>query len=71
MKSYAGHYILGNFCWFGQNEMPKQYRQYIEGWKKLCPDYEIIEWKTFVKNRLFVDYPHNKCFSHKDGQSLI
>ena len=23
---------------------PKQYRQYIEGWKKLCPDYEIIEW---------------------------
>lgn len=33
-----------HYCWFGQNEMPKQYRQYIEGWKKICPDYEIIEW---------------------------
>ena len=26
-----------HYCWFGQNEMPKQYRQYIEGWKKFVP----------------------------------
>ena len=33
-----------HYCWFGGNEMPKQYKEWIDSWKKYCPDYEIIEW---------------------------
>ena len=33
-----------HYCWFGGKELPKEYQNYINGWKKLCPDYEIIEW---------------------------
>lgn len=33
-----------HYCWFGGKEMPKEYRQYMETWKKYCPDYEIICW---------------------------
>lgn len=33
-----------HYCWFGEKEMPRQHRRYIESWKQYCPDYEIIEW---------------------------
>ena len=33
-----------HYCWFGQKEIPDEYQQYIESWKKYCPDYEIIRW---------------------------
>ena len=33
-----------HYCWFGNKKIPKDFRKYIEGWKKLCPDYEIKEW---------------------------
>lgn len=33
-----------NYCWFGGNNMPDFLVQCIESWKRLCPDYEIIEW---------------------------
>ena len=33
-----------HYCWFGKNPLPEQTKQYIETWKKYCPDYEIIEW---------------------------
>lgn len=33
-----------HFCWFGGNELPEEYKKYIESWKKNCPDYEIIRW---------------------------
>ena len=33
-----------HYCWVGGNPMPKQYQEYIDGWKRLCPDYEIICW---------------------------
>lgn len=33
-----------HYCWFGRNKLPKEMKKYIAGWKKLCPDYEIIEW---------------------------
>lgn len=37
-----------HYCWFG-GEKPQEVLSYIEGWRKLCPDYEIKEWneKTF------------------------
>lgn len=33
-----------HYCWFGRNPLPEDVKTYIEGWKKHCPDYEIIEW---------------------------
>lgn len=33
-----------HYCWFGRGEMPQSAREYIESWRKFCPDYEIKEW---------------------------
>ena len=33
-----------HYCWFGRNEMPEQYQNYIKTWKMFCPGYKIIEW---------------------------
>ncbi len=33
-----------HYCWFGRQEMPVQYKEWIESWKHYCPGYEIIEW---------------------------
>lgn len=33
-----------HYCWFGDGEKPALVKEYIETWKKHCPDYEIIEW---------------------------
>lgn len=33
-----------HYCWFGKNSIPDKYKNWMESWKKYCPDYEIIEW---------------------------
>lgn len=33
-----------HYCWFGKKEIPSLYRNWMESWKKYCPDYEIMEW---------------------------
>lgn len=33
-----------HYCWFGGKMIPEQYRKWMESWKRLCPDYEIVEW---------------------------
>lgn len=33
-----------HYCWFGNNPIPNHHKKYIEGWRELCPDYEIIKW---------------------------
>ncbi len=33
-----------HYCWFGRNEIPAEYRAYIDGWKTVMPDYEIRLW---------------------------
>jgi hypothetical protein len=33
-----------HYVWFGEKPLPDKYRQNIEGWKRLCPDYEIKLW---------------------------
>lgn len=33
-----------HYCWFGKSKMPKQLEIYVDGWKRLCPDYKIIRW---------------------------
>lgn len=33
-----------HYCWFGGKEKPKMVLDCIESWKKVMPDYKIIEW---------------------------
>lgn len=33
-----------HYCWFGKQDIPKQYLRYMESWQQICPDYEIIRW---------------------------
>lgn len=33
-----------HYCWFGKKEIPDLYKQYINSWKRHCPDYQIIRW---------------------------
>lgn len=33
-----------HYCWFGHSPIPDECIQYMESWKKYCPDYEIIQW---------------------------
>nr|WP_306803595.1 glycosyltransferase [Faecalicoccus pleomorphus] len=33
-----------HYCWFGEKEIPNEYKNYIKTWKKYCPDYQIKEW---------------------------
>ena len=33
-----------HYCWFGGKQKPQSVLNYIESWKKYCPDYEITEW---------------------------
>lgn len=33
-----------HFCWFGGNPIPEKEQMCINSWKKMCPDYEIIQW---------------------------
>lgn len=33
-----------HYCWFGRGKMPKIAKKCIRSWKRLCPDYQIIEW---------------------------
>lgn len=32
--------------WFSGEEKPEDYQKCIDSWKRVCPDYEIIEWNT-------------------------
>lgn len=38
-----------HYCWFGGKEIPSIMKSYIEGWKRVCPNWEIKLWneKTF------------------------
>ena len=33
-----------HYCWFGENPISDDLKEYMATWKKYCPDYEIIEW---------------------------
>lgn len=54
-----------HYCWFGQNPIPEHLQKYMESWKRLCPDYEIIRWDEsnydVNKNRYMREaYEHKK-----------
>ncbi|MBR3455924.1 MAG: hypothetical protein IKH26_11430 [Bacteroidaceae bacterium] len=33
-----------HYCWFGGCPKPKDVLECIASWRKMCPDYEIVEW---------------------------
>lgn len=33
-----------HYCWFGKKEIPQVYKEYINNWKRNCPNYEIVKW---------------------------
>ena len=33
-----------HYCWFGGAQIPAEFQRYIDGWKIICPDYEICRW---------------------------
>lgn len=33
-----------HYCWFGNNELPQQQKDFIKQWKEICPDWEIKLW---------------------------
>lgn len=35
---------LIHYCWFGGGEKPDFLKQCIQSWKRVCPEYTIIEW---------------------------
>ena len=41
-----------HYCWFGNNPIPKRFQRFIDGWKKLMPDYEFVCWN---ENRIDVN----------------
>ena len=55
-----------HYCWFGGKEIPDEFVRYIEGWKKLCPDYEIIRWDEtnydYKKNQYMREAYDNKKY---------
>lgn len=42
-----------HYCWFGENKLPSLAIKCIDSWKKILPEYEIIEWneQNFDINR--------------------
>lgn len=33
-----------HYCWFGGKPIPDRFKEYMNSWRKYCPDYEIIQW---------------------------
>ena len=33
-----------HYCWFGRKEIPSEYLNYIESWRRFMPEYEILRW---------------------------
>ncbi|MDE6847164.1 MAG: glycosyl transferase [Lachnospiraceae bacterium] len=33
-----------HYCWFGGKKIPNRLKNYIDTWKRFCPDYDIIRW---------------------------
>lgn len=33
-----------HYCWLSKDEIPEKIQNYINSWKRLLPDYELIKW---------------------------
>lgn len=47
-----------HYCWLGGKEKPSDVDRYIETWRKMMPEYEIIEWneRTFPFSKINCRY---------------
>lgn len=45
-----------HYCWFGGGIIPDTQLRYIENWKKLHPDYQIIRWDESNFDVSTIDY---------------
>ena len=54
-----------HYCWLSDEPIPREYSDYIEGWSRIMPDYQIKKWdkKAFdIHSALWVEqaYAHRK-----------
>lgn len=54
-----------HYCWFGRKEKPKEVQKYIESWKSVLPDYQIIEWN---EENFPIDYCDYARDAYKAGK---
>lgn len=33
-----------HYCWFGSPALPRDVARYIDGWRRVCPGYEVKRW---------------------------
>ncbi|HRD08169.1 MAG: glycosyltransferase [Saprospiraceae bacterium] len=33
-----------HYCWFGKKPLPKPFADFVQGWKNLMPDYQLVCW---------------------------
>lgn len=54
-----------HYCWFGGKPIPEKNVQWMNSWKKYCPDFEIVCW-----NESNYDISQNKfmCQAYKAGK---
>ena len=42
-------------CWLGKGEMPQEQKEYVEGWKRLNPEFEVRLWTDETFDRYLDD----------------
>lgn len=57
-----------HYCWFGGKPLPDNYKRFIEGWKNLMPDYEIILWNE--ENAPMEEKYLKRAYAHKKWANL-
>ena len=54
-------------CWFGSNEMPIKYQEFVKTWEDKNPEYEIKIWTLESFNKYFDDSEFVKyCLEKKN-----
>lgn len=50
-----------HYCWFGGAPLPREAEQFIEGWRRLNPGYEIMRWDESNFPADFCTYVSEAC----------
>lgn len=45
-----------HYCWFGKSKKTPEAERYIQGWKRILPDYQFVEWNE--ENFQMTQYPY-------------
>lgn len=53
-----------HYCWFGRGEKPTKVIQTVENWKRILPDYQVIEWNEENFDINFTEYTR-QAYEHK------